>query len=176
MGWGAAIGAVIGLVSNGLQQNGEKKQQAAQEEARRKQKIELVKQMNWQEASTRLEVKNLLDQAQSQLGDIQMGAIRNRSAVTAAIGESGMEGRTMKAVQRNVEAADLRAAARVTENYERDYATIMAKRESEWMASRAEVDGMKALSSSSKASGVMGMLTGAVQGGMAGDQLQTRIK
>lgn len=174
---GAAIGAGTKLLGGMANNAAEKKQKAAMEEQRRKQKIELVKQMNWADASTVLEFRNLLDSTVDQLTEVNFAAIRNSSAAAAGISESGMEGRTTDRAQRKADQVGLKAAARLNENYERDYASLLGEREKQWQAGLSQIEGLGD-EIKVKGSGLnpLDILSGGISGAMTGDQLGKRIK
>lgn len=183
---GGVMGGAMGLLTgmSGYQQKKVQKQmqanqEAAEEQARRLQKIELVKALNWQEASTRLEFKNLMDSAVDELTEVNFAAIRNSSAAAAGISESGMEGRTTARAQRKVDQVALRQASRVTENYERDYASLLGEREKQWQAGLSAIKGvgedMRGKGGSSS-KGYLDVISSTISGTVSGHQLGSRVK
>lgn len=155
---------------------GDAKSIGAQIDQQRKQKVEIIKQMNWGDAQVRQDQRNLWDQTAAELGDMDMAAIRNRATISAAIGESGMGGRTANAVQRNVEAADLRARSRVTDNYERDYTSLLAAQQENWQGGLSQIAGQAKIQTKSSGAQMLDVLSATVGGYMAGDQLAGKFK
>lgn len=176
MGFGMMVGSALGAGTALFDAAGNAKAEAAQITANRKKKIEIIKSMNYNNAKINLESKNLWDSTVSDLTDMNMQAIRNRTTIAAGISESGMEGRTMKAVQRNVEGQDLKAQSRLKENYERDYTSLLGQQEEAWQSGLAGMEGLVTQSKSSGLSPFLNVITGGIQGGMTGHNFQSNMK
>lgn len=144
---GAAVGGGMGLASGVMNQKAEMEARGAQIDAQRRQKIEVVRQMNFADAQIKQDYRNLWDNTVSELEDLDMQALKNRTTMAAGINESGMEGRTTNAVMRNVQGQDLKARARVTENYQRDYASILGAQYGAWEQGKASFKGIQESSS-----------------------------
>lgn len=101
---------------------------AAQVDQQRRQKIEMIKQMNYNDANLKLEDRQNYENTVQELSQNNMTNVRNMGTVKAAIGESNLAGNSMDRIQRVTEGDMLRQAAGVNENYEKDYASILGKR------------------------------------------------
>jgi len=175
---GAAVGGGLAVTSGIMSQKGEMDARGAQIDAQRRQKIEVVRQMNFADAQIKQDYRNLWDNTVSELEDLDMQALKNRTTMAAGISESGMEGRTTDAIMRSVQGTDLKSRARVTENYERDYASILGAQYGAWEQGKASFSGIQ--ESSSKVDwlaetlkiGTAG-LSGASQGAQLGGSIQS---
>lgn len=98
----------------------------AQTDASRRQNAELLKQARWDNASTNLDIRSKYEEASSEITNNNLQALQTQGAVRAAIGESMISGNSMDRVQRISDADVIRANAMVSENYKRDYATLLA--------------------------------------------------
>lgn len=176
MGLGMMIGAGIGAANGLLNASGVAAAEGAAIDAGRKQKIEIIKSMNWNEAKSRLDIKSQWDQATAELSDMNMAAIRNRTTIAAGISESGMEGRTTRQVQRAVEGGDLRAKSRLTENYERDYQSLLNKKQEEWDAGLSSIVGIQKVRTTNPFSASLGVVSSGLSGAMMGSSLETSIR
>lgn len=175
MGVGMIIGGALGAGTKLLEGYGGAAAQGAAIDQSRRQKVEIIKSMNWNAAKTDLDIKSQWDSAVAELSEMNMQAIRNRTSVEAGISESGMEGRTMRQIQRSVEGQDLKAKSRLKENYERDYQSLLNKKQDEWDQGLATIEGIPKVNKTSGFSQALGVLSGGLQGVMAGNQLQTQI-
>ena len=98
----------------------------AQTDASRRQSAELLKQSRWDNASTNLDIRSKYEEASNEITNNNLQAMQTQGAVRAAIGESMLSGNSMDRVQRISDAEVIRANAMVSENYKRDYATLLA--------------------------------------------------
>lgn len=101
---------------------------AANNDMLRRQAIQQVKQMNYTDANLKMQQADEADDLRMQKTQNNMQQIRNMGTLVAAIGESGMEGNTMKRLQRVTEGDYVRQAQGLNDNYERDYAKIFGDR------------------------------------------------
>lgn len=124
----AIVGAVLGLAQGMSQANSQNQAWAMNEEARRKQNIQKLRQANTEDANLKLQDASNFQQARQQLESTTLDAIKNQGTVATAMAESGMEGRTMNRVKQDVANNALRAKGLINENYQRDYANIHAQR------------------------------------------------
>lgn len=128
--------------------------------AERRQKIEMVKQMNYRDADLKLEQRDKYDEAMSQLTATNLAAIRNEGMVKAAIGESMLEGNSMDRVKMVTEGDTSRERAGITENYTRDYQTIFANRVGNVENTKSAIAGKQATLPTSKLAQALGIATG----------------
>lgn len=101
---------------------------AANNDALRQQAIQQVKQMNYTDANLKMQQADEADDLRLQKTQNNMQQIRNMGTLVAAIGESGMEGNTMKRLQQVTQGDYVRQAQGLNDNYERDYAKIFGDR------------------------------------------------
>lgn len=97
---------------------------AAQTDMQRRQAIEQVKALNYQEADSRLEAMDNMEQARQELTAKSMENVRAMGTLRAAMGESNLEGNSMRRVARVTEGDFIRQQVGLSENYTRDYAKI----------------------------------------------------
>lgn len=127
MCWAWAGAAMQGgsMIMGGAQSE---QQKAAQIEQNRQNSWQAVKELNYKDANLKLQERDLLDSASQDLTAANLQRVNNMGMVRAAIGESGLEGNSMKRISRVTEGEMIRAANGVTENYKKDYAAIFAER------------------------------------------------
>lgn len=127
MCWAAAIPIALSGVQAISGQSAQAKMIAAQTAAGRRQAIELMKQMNIQNADLSLQARSKLEEASSELTSQNMQKVQAMGSIRAAIGESILEGASMERIKRVTEGQFIREANMVTENYRRDYQAIFAQ-------------------------------------------------
>lgn len=128
MCWMAAIPIAMqgaSMVMGGMQ--GEQAK-AAQIDQGRRQSMQMVKEMNYNEANLKLESRDLIDSTVQEMTQANMNRVRNMGTIRAAIGEGMLEGNSMERVARVTEGDFLRESQGLTENYQRDYSVILGKR------------------------------------------------
>ncbi|BFT63110.1 hypothetical protein [Pseudomonas moorei] len=108
----------------------------------RKQQNEMVKQANFAENDQKLATVDKHDEAHRQLTEVNLSAIRNQSAINAAIGESGMSGNSMDRLKNSVANDASAEKMNITDNYKRDYQAIFANRVGSSENSKAAVRGL----------------------------------
>ena len=103
MCWMIAIPIAMAAASaakTGFGQKAEAKAAAAQVEAARQQKRELIKAGNYEDANLNLQQRESWEATNAKLSDGRLTAIQNMGMVNTAIAESGMEGTSMERLQR----------------------------------------------------------------------------
>ena len=128
MCWMAAIPIAMqgaSMIMGGMQ--GEQAK-AAQIDQGRRQSMQMVKEMNYNEANLKLESRDLIDSTVQEMTQANMNRVRNMGTIRAAIGEGMLEGNSMERVARVTEGDFLRESQGLTENYQRDYSVILGKR------------------------------------------------
>lgn len=163
--------AAVSMVSSAVDSKNQNKAWAAQEEARRKQLIQAVKQSNIADASLQLSAVDSYRQAQRELENQSMSAIKARGSVTTAMNESNLEGRSMERVQRDVDNTFLRTKGQITENYERDYHNIWVQRSNNRDDLIAQIEGSQPAARPDGLSQGLGMAQAGLNGAMMGGQL-----
>ena len=127
MCWMAAIPISMAAVSSISQQSQQAKAIASSNDASRRQAIQMVKESNIQNANSRLEQKQLLEDASQELTAQNMQKVQTMGTIRAAIGEGMLEGNSMDRIARIEEGKFIREANVVNDQYRRDYASLFAK-------------------------------------------------
>jgi len=165
----AAVGSIV---------DGKNQQKAAvkQEEARRKQKIEMMRQSNYKDANLQLQDMGNYDEARELLAEANLDAIETQASVSTAIGESNLSGRSMERIERQVANEALAVKTDINRSYERSYYNIYAQREAnrnelisayEGMPSVPQPDQLGLIANTVGAT-AQGVVTGYQLGGMLG--------
>ena len=128
MCWMVAIPLAMAAGQQIMGNQQQEQAKAAQIDQSRRQSFELVKQMNINDANTRLEARDLIDQTAQEMTTQNMTRVRNMGTIRAAIGEGNLEGKSLERVQRVTEGDMLREQQGLTENYQRDYSVLIGKR------------------------------------------------
>ncbi|ATS93701.1 capsid scaffolding protein [Pectobacterium phage phiPccP-1] len=146
--------AAIPITMSAMQMVGSSKSQAdaqsAQTNQSRQQAIQMVKEMNWKDSDMQLQQMDTLDSASSQLTEKSMQNVQNMGLVRAALGESNLEGNSMRRVAMVTEGNMIREANGITENYKRDYASIFAKRVGNRESTISQIESMQAAEAKKK--------------------------
>lgn len=127
MCWMTAIPIAMAAVSSISQQSQQAKAIASSNDASRRQAIQMVKESNIQNANSRLEQKQLLEDASQELTAQNMQKVQTMGTIRAAIGEGMLEGNSMDRIARIEEGKFIREANVVNDQYRRDYASLFAK-------------------------------------------------
>lgn len=138
MGIMAVAGAAMGARDKA-------KAEGAAMDAQNRQSIEQLKQMNYADANMRMEQREAAEQAMVDLTTTNLNGIRNQGMVRAAVAESGLEGRSMDAIEREVAGDTVRERAGITENYQRDYSAIFGNRIANIQNTKSAIDGKGAI-------------------------------
>lgn len=127
MCWMVAIPIAMAAVSSISGQQQQAKAIASSNDASRRQAIQMVKESNIQNANSRLEQKQLLEDASQELTAQNMQNVQTMGTIRAAIGEGMLEGNSMDRIARIEEGKFIREANVVNDQYRRDYASLFAK-------------------------------------------------
>lgn len=127
MCWMVAIPIAMAAVSSISGQQQQAKAIASSNDASRRQAIQMVKESNIQNANSRLEQKQLLEDASQELTAQNMQKVQTMGTIRAAIGEGTLEGNSMDRIARIEEGKFIREANVVNDQYRRDYASLFAK-------------------------------------------------
>lgn len=165
MCWMAAIPAALAAGSAIMGSKAQAEASAAQADAERRQKIQLIKSMNYEDANLRLQQTEVGEAAFGNISQSRLQAIQNEGAVRAAAAESGMEGNTINRVQRIVAMDSSREIQGIKDNYERDYAHLFANRVGNYETTVGQVD---ALSGEAKKSNPLMDILGIGGAGLGG--------
>lgn len=143
MCWMAAIPIAMqgaSMMMGGMQAEQAK---AGQIDQSRRQAFEMVKQMNYTDASLKLEERDLVDSTVNEMTQGNMNRVRNMGTMRAAIGEGMVEGNSMDRILRVTEGDFLREQQGLTDNYQRDYSQILGKRISNVEGTKAQIESMQ---------------------------------
>lgn len=144
MCWAAAIPAIMQGGQMALGQSQSNQQVAAQNDALRKQAIQQVSEMNYNDANLKMQLADTKGALVQQKTQDNMDYIRNLGTLKAAIGESGIEGNSMKRIQQVSSGDFVRQEQGLNDNYERDYAKIFGDRVSNIEGSKNTIEGYQA--------------------------------
>lgn len=172
MGAMAAVGAAGALA-------GQKDQATAIGEARvqqQKQAVETIKQMNYKDQALQGQDRDNYDSAVRQLTDANINTIRNAGLIDAAFADSGVEGRSVDAVIREVAGSDARAADSIKAGYADSRRGIQSESEMNRMQARASISGMGTIRGPSAVSSALSVINGGLQGAQAGAAIGTTLK
>lgn len=169
--WAAAIGAALSIAGKVMDNNSQNAAWAAQETARRKQLIQMVRQSNTQDANLRLQDRSNFEAARQELENATLDSVKAQGTLQVAMAESGLEGRSMDKVKRDTENVYLRTKGMINTNYERDYANIYAQRAASRDELIAAVEGSQPIPKQSGASQMLGLAMAGGQGAIAGSNL-----
>lgn len=142
MCWMAAVPFIMQGASMALNSQSSESAKAQQVDAMRKNKWEMVKQMNIENANLELEKQDLWDSVSKDMTEGNMQRVRNMGTLRAALGESMLEGKSMDRIKNVAEGDALREQAGITDNYTRDYSKIFAKQISNTDQTKAKIDAM----------------------------------
>ena len=127
MCWMSAIPIGLTAVSSISAQKQQANAITASNDASRRQAVQMVKESNIQNANSRLEQKQLLEDASQELTAQNMQKVQTMGTIRAAIGEGMLEGNSMDRIARIEEGKFIREANAVDDQYRRDYASLFAK-------------------------------------------------
>lgn len=163
----------IGGASGFMNQRNTNKAWAAQETARRKQNIEMVRQANLQDANLLILDSSNFEAIREEMNNATLDAIKAEGAVSLAISESNLEGRTTERVLRDTQNVALRTKGALNESYQRDYANIIGQRESNRNMLIGALSGSQPAAKPSKLDMLSNIGQGAAQGFSIGQNFQS---
>jgi len=164
MGVMAAVGAVSAI-------SGQKDQAKAigdQRVQQQKQAVETIKQMNYKDAALQGQDRDNYDNAVRQLTDANINTIRNAGLINAAFAESGVEGRSVDAVVREVSGSDARVADSIRAGYADSRRGIQTESEMNQMQAQASIGGMGTIRGPSAVSSALSVINGGLSGAAQG--------
>lgn len=170
-----AVGAGLGVIGAIVGQKEQDKQLGAQVAAQEATKTNMIRTMNYDIASKSQEQRDLYDQAIAQLQANSINAIRNQGMLTAALGESGLEGRSVDRVLREVQGQDARVADSIRGDFGKQFGSVQYNKELDVMNTEASLKGIPKITGPSSASRILGVVNGGLQGFSMGSQVQTAI-
>ena len=167
MGGGAILGGLTGI--SGAKD--EAKQIGEQIAAQNATKVSLVKSMNYDLANLSQEQRDQYDQAVSQLQANSINSIRNQGMIRAAFGESGLEGRSVDHVMREVEGQDARVADSIRGSFKDSFVGLQSQKELTVLNADAQIKGMPKINKPSSTSVMLGIASSMMSGASTGGQL-----
>lgn len=174
--FGMIAGATLSVLGSMSDSKNQMKAQAAQEEARRKQKIQMVRQANHEDAALILQGNQMAQVYRAQMEHLNMAAIKNESTIKTAMGESNLEGRSMDRVQRDVENQTLKARTDMRENSKVEATNIYGQRESVRNNLIGALDGMPPTQFNSQFGSFVNAATAGFNGALAGKEAVASFK
>lgn len=130
MAVGGIIGAIVGGVVGGIGGiHNIRSQQKAMRKAYIQQMSVLMKNYNYNQNALTTEERYSLESAKSNLFNIEFNAIQNNAQVSAALSETGTEGRTSKKISRAIEGQTERRKTSVIDNYYQDIGEIRQQKD-----------------------------------------------
>lgn len=171
----AGVMAVAAMASSAMSAHDQAKAQGKAIDAQNKQKSELVRQMNIENANTDLEVKDKLQQSFVSATDINLQGVHNQGIMRAAIGESMLTGNSMDRIMNDVIGQESHALAQNSLAYQRDYQNLYVNKLQSYENTKAQLAGMAPVNVTSKLSQAVAITSSGVRagasayaGGMAG--------
>lgn len=123
---GGIVGGVVGF-AGGI--HNIRSQQKDMREAYIQQMSVLMKNYNYNQNALTTEERYTLESAKSNLFNIELNAIQNNAQVSAALSETGTEGRTSKQISRAIEGQTERRKTSVIDNYYQDIGEIRQQKD-----------------------------------------------
>lgn len=165
----AMAGANIGMTLLGNRQ--QDKQIGSEIAKLNAQKREKVREMNYNIANLSQEQRDQFDQAVTQLQGNSINSIRNQGMIEAALGETGLEGRSMDSVMREVRGQDARVADSIRDSYGKSWTGLQYAKESSVMETQSSLDGMPTIKGPSGFSRALGIVEAGVSGYSTGGKI-----
>lgn len=175
MCWIMAAMAAVGAVSAASGQKDANKQLGSQIVAQNAQKLETVRQMNYELASIDAEKRDQYDDAVAQLQGNSINALRNQGMLAAAFGESNLEGRSVDAALREVRGQDARVADSIRGSFTKGQAGQNYAKEVAVLNADSSIKGMPRISGPSTASNVLGVVNGGLSGAATGANMMGMV-
>lgn len=171
-GVGAGM-AVLGSVS------GQKDQAdliGEQRKAQARNATEMIKQFNFRDQQLNDQDRAERDKVIGELTNANIAAIRNQSMLSAAFGETGLEGRSIDAVMRDVEGASAQQRAGIQDKYLQTRRGIQSQSEQNAAQTQAGINGIPKINAPSGVSQALGTINAGMQGAQAGISMASSYK
>lgn len=172
---GAVIGGILGGAGSIANIRSEKK---AMRKAYLQQMGILMKNYNYNQNALTTEERYALDSARSKLYRIELNAIQNNAQVSAALSETGTEGRTSRQISRTIEGQTERRKTSVIDNYYQDIGEIRQQKDALYMQVKDTVEQAEDNYNASQASdfqNIMSVFQGSVDGSIKGFMIGSGI-
>lgn len=168
----AAVGGASALNANKAQA----KQAGAAIAQQNAQKQEIIRQTNYDAVAGRQEAVNARDAAVQQLSELNINAIRNQGMVMAAFGESGLEGRSQRAVVRELEGTQARQSDAIRQGLTEQERSVQYALETGQLSAIGQIKGMGKIEGPDKTSQFFNVLSGTLGGASQGMQLSGALQ
>lgn len=139
--------------------------------AQARQNRESIKQFNYRDAQLNQQDRNEYEAAQQQLENNSINALRNRGMIEAAFAESGVEGRSVDRVIREVEGQDARVADSIRADYAAGRRTTQGQSEQNFLETTGAISGQAKIRGASSVSSTLAVINGGVQGFAMGSSI-----
>lgn len=137
---------------------------AAQNNAMRQQSVNDLKAMNINNADDTLRAKTALEDASNELTGRNMQQVQAMGTLRAAIGETGLEGNSMRRLEMVSAGNHIREANSVNEAYQRDYAAIFTGQVGRTSSTKDQIDARNNAEAKQQSALEMGVSAGLAAG------------
>lgn len=168
---GMGIMAAVGVATAASAQKDQADQIGDARAAQAGQARQLIKSMNYKDQQLNQEDRNSYEQAQQQLETNSINAMRNRGMIEAAFADSGLEGRSVDAVIREVKGQDARVDDSIRADYLNTHRGVQSQSEQNYMETDAAISGQAKIRGPSTVSQTLQVINGGMQGAQAGAAL-----
>lgn len=168
--------AVVGAATALSGQKDQAKAIGEQRVQQSRQATEAIKQFNYKDTQLQGQDRDNYDAAVRQLTDANINSIRNTGLINAAFSESGVEGRSVDAVVREVAGGDARVRDSIRQGYSDSRKGIQQDSEVNLMQTQAQIGGMGTIRGPSAVSSALGVINGGLQGAAAGQSMTAAYK
>lgn len=168
--------AAVGAVSAASGQKDQAKAIGEQRVQQSKQATETIKQMNYKDTQLQGQDRDNYDNAVRQLTDANINTIRNAGLIEVAFADSGVEGRSVDAVVREVAGSDARNADSIRAGYTDSRRAVQTESEMNRMQAIASVGGMGTIRGPSAVSSALGIINGGMAGAAQGASMGSSFK
>lgn len=169
---GATLGGAGAINSNRLAA----KQAGAAMAQQHAQKQEIIRANNYDAVAGQQEAINARDQAVQQLTEVSINAIRNQGMVEAAFGESGLEGRSQRAVLRELSGTQARQEDALRQGVTDAERSVQYGLETGQLSAIGQIKGMGKITAPDKITQFLNVATGATGGAAQGMSLGSNLQ
>lgn len=132
------------------------------------QKQEIIRESNYAAVSNNQEAVNARDEAVQQLTELNINAIRNQGMVQAAFGESGLEGRSQRAVTRELQGTQARQADAIRQGLTEKERAVQYANETGQLSAIGQIKGMGKIEGPDNTTQLLNVFSGAIGGASQG--------
>ena len=165
---GMAVGAVVGGASSLYGSKQQAKYEGQMIDAQRRQQHEMIRTTNWQHADDRMAMQDANESTRAALTEANIERLSVMSALSTAISESGMGGRSMDRLQRVQNTQFAMQESDTVLNYQRDYEAIFSGMVGNAESTKRAILGMAPIQRTSKMTHGLNAMGAAMQGASLG--------